>query len=97
MPTIPKLKHIKKQYPVYNQSTEYYNTKEWKNLRHAHLLAHPLCERCLSQGRVTPAVHVHHIKPFLLGQNRPERLKLLLDPNNLMSVCVSCHQQLHKE
>ena len=85
----------KKRYQFNNQSADYYNTKYWKALRNSYIQQHPLCERCLSFDKVTPAEHVHHIVPFLTGENKQERWKLLLDNNNLMSVCQECHRWIH--
>ena len=53
-------------------------------------MAQPLCEMC-----GCPAVHVHHIKSFLKGNNELQQMELLLDYNNLMSLCHNCHNQLH--
>ena len=90
--TKPKKKREKR---FNNRSAEYYNTKYWKALRNSYIRQHPLCERCLSLGKVTPAEHVHHIIPFLTGTTKQERFKLLLDNTNLMSLCVPCHKWIH--
>ncbi|MDP5274341.1 HNH endonuclease signature motif containing protein [Chengkuizengella axinellae] len=50
-----------------------------------------LCQRCLRMDRLTQANIVHHIKEL---EDYPE---LALDPNNLESVCATCHNQLHPE
>lgn len=96
MPTIPRLhKQYKPRYT--NVSAEYYRTKAWKDLRDWYLRRHPLCERCLEQGRITAAEHVHHKTPFLTGLTKMDRMLLLTDPTNLMSVCIKCHKQIHNE
>ncbi len=97
MPTINKLKSKFKKINHYyfNQSSAYYNSKQWKNLRQSYIRQHPLCEKCLKYGRVTPAKDCHHIIPFLTGRTDNERWKLLLDDNNLMSVCKKCHIEIH--
>ena len=58
---------------------------DWWRLRHYHLKANPLCEFCKKQGRLTRATIVDHIVPF---RNNPS---LRLDPNNLQSLCKTCH------
>ena len=42
------------------------------------------------------AEEVHHKRPFLSGQTEDERWQLLLNPNNLMSLCAECHDDLHR-
>ena len=65
----------------------------WRKLRLLYLQNHPLCEKCLSEGRTKAAADVHHIKsPFFNGTYSKE---LLLDENNLMSVCKECHAAIH--
>lgn len=74
-----------------------YNTKQWKKLRNYYIMNHPLCENCSKYGLVVSSTCVHHKKPFMLGLSEDEQRKLLLDENNLMALCTSCHQLLHKE
>ena len=97
MPLINRNKQSIKQTPYKhtNQSAKYYNSKYWMNLRNSYIVNHPLCEECLKEDIITPAEHVHHIKEFLKGVDDGERWSLLLDENNLMSVCVKCHHKLH--
>jgi hypothetical protein len=37
-----------------------YFTRQWRSLRKRQLQQQPLCERCASRGRLTPADTVHH-------------------------------------
>jgi 5-methylcytosine-specific restriction protein A len=70
-----------------------YRLTEWRKLRIIYLQAHPLCEKCQSEGRVKAAEDVHHIKsPFFNGTYSRE---LLLDEKNLMAVCKDCHAAIH--
>lgn len=82
-----KVNHAKRQ--------EVYNTALWKKMRLAHLMEHPLCEICLLEGKTTLGEHVHHIHSFMDANDRNERDKLAFDSNNLMTVCVNCHERLH--
>ena len=59
----------------------------WQKLRQAHLYEHPLCADCEAEGRCTPAVHVHHVRPI---RERPD---LRLDGQNLLSLCAQCHNR----
>lgn len=97
MPTITRLKDIKKSKSNEGQSTKYYSSKQWRLLRNSYIRQHPLCEICLKNNKVTPAEHVHHIQPFLRGITDTQRWNLLLDRDNLMSVCRDCHNELHKQ
>ena len=77
----------------YNQYTRSANHNKkygraWKRIRDRYAKAHPLCEMCLKEGRLTPMTEVHHIKPVQDGGGNED--------SNLMSVCHSCHQILHR-
>ena len=37
--------------------------RAWKRIRDRYAAAHPLCELCLKEGRLTPVEEVHHIVP----------------------------------
>lgn len=65
-----------------------YNTQRWQRLRRAKLRETPLCELCLKQKRIEPAVAVDHIIPVKAsgGQAYPA-----LDW--LVSCCTSCHNR----
>ena len=51
--------------------------------------AHPLCEMCLKEGRLTPVEEVHHIVPLSQGGTHRN--------DNLMSLCQSCHTKIHHD
>lgn len=61
----------------------------WRQIRAAYLRHHPLCERCLSQQRVTLADMVHHIRPLSEGGTH--------QTDNLMALCNACHNEVHPE
>lgn len=63
--------------------------RAWKRIRDRYAAAHPLCERCLKEGRLTPVEEVHHIVPVTQGGDHRE--------SNLMSLCQSCHNKMHHE
>lgn len=58
----------------------------WQRIRMRKLRRDPICERCLNQGRTKGADLVHHINENP-KDNRPE---------NLMSLCVQCHEAMHQ-
>jgi hypothetical protein len=97
MPSINR-KQIRQERTDYkhdDKSAVYYNSSAWHSLRNEYYVKHPLCECCMSHDRVTVADHVHHKRAFLNGITDSERWQLLLDENNLMSVCTACHSALH--
>lgn len=63
--------------------------RAWRKVRGRYVSAHPLCERCLEEGRITPVDEVHHIIPVSQGGTNEE--------SNLMSLCKSCHNKIHLE
>lgn len=62
----------------------------WLKLRRWHLDRHPVCVFCEASGRIEPAEQVDHIIPFTSIED-PRRL----DPDNLRSLCASCHTRRH--
>ena len=60
--------------------------RAWKRIRDRCIADHPLCQRCEDQGRITSAKEVHHITPLSRGGTH--------DPENLMSLCTSCHSEI---
>lgn len=74
------------------RQTAYQNTA-WRKERDNYLREHPLCEKCLEKGKITPAQDIHHKKsPFKNGEIN---WNLLYDVNNLMSLCKECHGNIH--
>lgn len=98
MPTINKQPKNPSEYNNVGNRAErqkIYCTKQWKKLSKAYLMLHPLCEECLKAGKVTPAVHVHHIVSFMTASDDLKRLELALDADNLEALCVECHNAKH--
>lgn len=76
----------------YNKFTRGYDSNDrynsaWRKIRNRYIRQHPLCERCLAEGRYTPADLVHHKKPLSDGGTN--------ENSNLMSLCYSCHEIIH--
>jgi 5-methylcytosine-specific restriction protein A len=61
----------------------------WRKLRVSYLAAHPVCEICEREGRLTPATLVHHKRKLSDGGKNNEQ--------NLMALCLECHSRLHSE
>jgi len=60
--------------------------REWQKIRARFLAAHPLCEQCKKEGRLTKATEVHHILPLDHGGTH--------DESNLMALCKPCHSRI---
>lgn len=75
---------------------KYYGSKEWHDLRAKYYSEHCLCEACERLGYVKEANEIHHIKPFSKGNTEEEKYKLLLDYNNLCSLCKRHHDIAHE-
>lgn len=96
MPYLNKSK--KKVVPSINklERDKIYQTAKWKDLRKAKLMQQPLCEMCLKEEIITPAIDVHHIDSFTKYEG-VMKLQKAYDPNNLMSLCKQCHQLIHNK
>lgn len=60
--------------------------REWRRIRERYIHAHPLCEQCEKDSRLTIAEEVHHILPLSEGGTH--------DGQNLMALCKSCHSKI---
>lgn len=81
-------KQVTSQYNRYGRSSEMkrrYNGA-WPRIRKRFITAHPLCEVCRREGRVTAAAEVHHILPLANGGTH--------DESNLMALCKECHSRI---
>ena len=78
-----------RQYNKYERSPDVHKQygRSWKRIRDRYARKHPLCERCLAEGRYVAVEEVHHIVPISQGGTNSE--------DNLMSLCRSCHQKIH--
>ena len=99
MPTINKIpkkpRAERKNTDMRKLRSTAYNNTAWRRLRDTYLKEHPLCADCLAKGKVTPATSVHHVNsPFKGGE---VNYNLLLDYDNLMSLCCKCHGERHAE
>lgn len=98
MPTLTKLKKKPSDYKKNGKAADIskiYNTPQWKKLRLAYLMQHPLCEDCEKNGIVEPATEVHHVKPISTGTTDLEMKEIAYNPNNLRSLCSKCHHKVH--
>lgn len=82
-----KLPRIGKRQP--RSYHRWYGLKSWRLAREAQLSKQPLCEACLGQEpeQLTAATDVDHRQPHR------GNWMLFIDPNNLQSLCHSCHSE----
>ena len=73
------------------------HTGRWLRLRRDVLTAHPLCQRCEQEGKITPATEVHHVRPVEEAVGKAERRQRMYDPANLRALCRDCHVRTHTE
>ena len=76
--------------------SKYYGTKAWHTLRDWYIGEHPFCEMHQKYGILKEAECVHHKKIFGYGETEDEKYRLLLEPSNVMSLCESCHKEMHR-
>ena len=74
---------------------DFYKSGAWKACSKSYRDAHPLCERCLAEGKTTPSAEAHH-KIRLTPQNlgRPE---IALCWDNIEALCEDCHKKEHRK
>ena len=66
---------------------QFLRSREWKQIRHAHLQQEPLCRFCKLRGRVVAATEVDHI------QDPRGDYFLQRAPDNFRSLCKPCHSR----
>jgi 5-methylcytosine-specific restriction enzyme A len=64
-----------------------YTTQRWQRLRRLKLAVNPLCELCLKQQRIVPAVAVDHVIAIKAGGDPYPALE------GLTSCCTPCHNR----
>lgn len=55
------LKHGGRDNSVYKDTNSIYQTPAWRSTRQRQLSLQPLCQACLSRGRIEAAQHVDHV------------------------------------
>lgn len=90
--TLPYKKHDKQ-----GQIQKIYNSSIWQKLRIAYLMEHPICEVCELEGKIVPAVEIHHIREISNGESLEEMKDIAYNPNNLQALCIDCHHKIHTD
>lgn len=68
-----------------SEERKFIHSASWKKERAAYLDDHPLCERCLPEGKEVPAVLVHH----------KDGNELNRATENKEALCNNCHEKIH--
>ena len=80
---------------MYDTETFYWS-KQWQKVRDlCKKRAGGLCERCLAEGKITPAVVAHHKIPITKKNVNDPSITLNLD--NLQALCWDCHAAVHSK
>lgn len=58
------MKHGGRDYAQARESDSIYQTPAWRTVRQRQLSTQPLCQACLSRGKVEAAQHVDHVFPW---------------------------------
>ena len=84
-------KEQRQKYDRYERSPDVHRKygRSWQRIRDRYAQTHPYCEKCFAEGRMVLLDEVHHIKPVSRGGDN--------SPENLMSLCRSCHNKIHHE
>ena len=70
---------------IVKESDSRYKTPAWKSIRQRQLSIQPLCQSCLSNGKIEAAKHVDHVFPW---RQIGEQAFL---HNIFQSLCPECH------
>jgi len=77
-----------RQYDQTRRSPDHNRTygRRWHKIRDLYIAKHPLCELCEADGKLVPAVLVHHKIPTADGGTHVD--------SNLQSLCRPCHDRV---
>jgi 5-methylcytosine-specific restriction endonuclease McrA len=80
------------EYDTREQRKKFYKTADWRRVRRYVLRRDNYeCQWCKEDGRVTTTnLEVDHIEEL---EKRPD---LRLEPDNLRTLCIDCHNKRHK-
>jgi 5-methylcytosine-specific restriction protein A len=74
--------------------SKFYKTTEWRKVRLSHLMEHPICVMCQSEGRPKTGNTIDHIKPINPADpydTQGGRFGEALDSSNLQTLCEHHH------
>ena len=72
----------------------FYKSLSWQNCRNAYLKSKGgLCEKCLEDGKITPAEEVHH--RVWINESNINDPNITLNFSNLIALCREHHRREH--
>ena len=73
---------------------KFYSSEAWHKCRASYLKkVGGLCEMCLKEGKIEPAVIVHH--KIVLGPSTISNPEITLNFNHLQALCMRHHAEVH--
>lgn len=77
------------QYEKYgrDKNTKRRYSRTWKRIRDKCATEHLFCEQCYAKGVLVPTEEIYHKLPLSEGGTH--------DRSNLITLCKSCHSQIH--
>lgn len=71
-----------------------YHTSEWRRIRNIVISRDNGCDLAISDLPIFDRIYIHHIIP-VTKEDIVNRARLVLDPENLISVSFNTHQLIH--
>ena len=97
MPTIKRLERKRSESDRRKERRKAYNNTYYQKIRGYYMRCHPWCERCLREGKYSPASDCHHvISPFEGNKTHEQKYELLTNANNFIALCRDCHNEIHQ-
>ena len=88
-------KEASEKEPEKESRSKFYNSSRWKKCRNEYYENHQTCELCALRNIQNKASEIHHKIKFFQQPKQDIKWKLLLDPDNLISLCKECHSHIH--
>ena len=73
---------------------EFYHGSEWMDVREQVILRDQGRDLGVPGWKINGRIYVHHMNPITLAQLK-DRDPILLDPENLICVCLTTHNAIH--
>ena len=78
-----------------NEKAKAYNSTGWRTLRERLIQYKPLCQLCMLSDTVKESEQLHHLIKFDSQPTTDLKLMLLLDEDNIVSLCKKHHTMIH--
>lgn len=78
------------------RKAKFYGMRQWRDLSSFFRMENPLCKCCSIEGITKEAEEVHHICKWDDQETDEMKTLLLLDKDNIVSLCRECHANIHR-